>query len=84
MAIDLLCTITFQPEGGHDPEDLSGIEKEWWQTLIHDLDATELEVARESVRSVVTDMESQPTDSLPEHLQTKLSVLKQFLNGELN
>jgi hypothetical protein len=83
IATDLLCAVTFQPSGGHDPEETAALEQDAWQTLIHGLSPEELAAVQTSVRRAITDLESRPSDTLPEHLQGKLAILKQFLDGEL-
>ena len=83
IAIDLLCTVTFQPPEGNDPEQMADLERDAWQTLIHDLTPAELEAVQASVRTIILELESHPADALPSYLQEKLSVLRQFLGGEL-
>ena len=83
LVIDLLSAITFQPADGTDPDDLATLEQTAWQTLIHGLSPDELTAVQSSVKSAVAVLSQEAVDSLPEHLQVKLSVLQQFLDGEL-
>jgi len=84
LAIDLLCAITFPPESGNDPEDMADLERTSWQTLIHSLTPVELEAVRATVRENIVHLQSKPIGALPRHLQSKLSVLQQFLDGKLH
>ena len=83
IAIDLLCSLTFQPSGGHDPEDLASLEQDAWQTLIHGLSSEELAAVRSYVQTVVEELQERSDDEMPEHLESQLSVLQQYLDGEL-
>lgn len=81
LTVTLLSTITFQPAEGMDPDEVAAIEQEAWQTLIHHLAPAEREAIEKCVHAQIAELQSQ--GSLPEHLETKLSVLQQFLAGEL-
>ena len=83
ITIDLLCAVTFQPPEGNDPEQIAELEQQTWQKLIHDLSPAELEAVQSSVRNVISELSRVPVDTLPTHLQEKLYVLQQFLDGEL-
>lgn len=84
MAIDLLCALTFQPEGGHDPEDLAQIEQSWWQTLLHDLSPEERHEAEKAIQKQIERIRSLPQESLPTHLQDQIAMLEAFMHGELD
>jgi len=82
MALDLLCTLTFQPEGGHDTDLLVEMEQGWWQTLIHELDTSEKEQVLNAAQAVIVELQSQTV--LAPHERHKLSTLEALVRGELS
>jgi hypothetical protein len=83
LVIDLLSTLTFQPESGLDPDAVAAVEQTAWQTLIHDLSPNELAAVRESAQRMIENFASR-ADSLPGHLQSQAVVWQQFVDGELS
>jgi hypothetical protein len=81
MALDLLCTFTFPPVGGHDPEDLSDLERAWWQTLINDLKPEEKEQVVAAATKEVSHLRARKT--LPKHLHAKLHALESYVAGTM-
>ena len=83
MAVDLLCTLTFEPAGGHDPEDIADLQRNWWQTLIHDLSVDEARQIAAAVRRQVDDLRSPSRQPLAPHLAIRLKTLESYLRGKL-
>jgi len=84
MAVDLLCKLSFSPEGGHDPEDMADVEQGWWQSLIHDLSPHEHEEVVLAAKRQIKELRSTPPASLPGHLQRQLDTLKPNVDGGQN
>jgi hypothetical protein len=83
MAIDLLCELTFEPDS--DPEDVSNRAASWWQTLIYDLDPEEERLAKQVAQEFVADLETREARvPLSGNDAQRLSVLRQFISGELS
>ncbi len=84
MAVDLLCKLSFRPEGGHDPEEMADTEQGWWQTLIHDLSPHEHAAVVLAVQGQIEELRSIPCSSRPEHLQRQLDTLEAYISDALN
>jgi hypothetical protein len=84
MAIDLLCQLSFVPDGGHDPEDVAATEQRWWQILIHDLSPEEHLQVINAIRSRVDEFQSSRLAFIPEHLKRQLETLQAYIAGEIN
>jgi hypothetical protein len=83
MAIDLLCELTFSPDT--DPEDASDRTASWWQTLMHDLDPEEERLAKQVAQEFVAELETRAARApLSGNDVQRLSVLRQFISGELS
>ncbi|MCG8668417.1 MAG: hypothetical protein MI867_03320 [Pseudomonadales bacterium] len=81
ILIDLLCHITVEPEGGHDPEDTADLQINAWQTLIHDVSDSEKEILKVAAQAKLASMES-ISDPSPEQEQI-IGILGAYVSDEL-
>lgn len=81
ILIDLLCHITAEPEGGHDPDATADLQIDTWQTLIHELG----DVEKNSIKAAAKiKLEALLKLSLATPEQEQLiDILDAFINDEL-
>ena len=81
LLVELLCHISAEPESGYSEDEKDDIKIDSWQTLIHDLDASEKNIVKEAIRSKAESLKAQT--SLSYELQDLVAILDDFLNDEL-
>lgn len=79
--IELLCHITTEPDGGHDPDDTADLQIDSWQTLIHDLNDSEKKIIKLAAKEKLTALLNLPSVT-PEQEQL-IGILDAFENDEL-
>jgi hypothetical protein len=81
MLVDLLCHITAEPDGGHDPDATADLQIDSWQVLINDLDSAEkkgIKIAATKKLALLQDL----TLISPEQEQL-IGILDAYINDEL-
>jgi hypothetical protein len=81
ILVDLLCHITAEPDGGHDPDATADLQIDSWQVLINDLDSAEKEgikLAATKKLALLQDL----TSTSPEQEQL-IGILDAYINDEL-
>jgi hypothetical protein len=81
ILIDLLCHLTTDPDGGHDPDDTADLQIDSWQTHIHDLDGPEKKVIKLAASKKLNVLLSLSATT-PEQEQL-IAILEAFINDEL-
>jgi hypothetical protein len=81
ILVDILCHITVEPEGGHDPEVTANLQINSWQTLIHDLDEQEARIIKIAAHAKLESLTGIATPT-PEQEQI-IGILGAFINDEL-
>lgn len=81
ILIELLCHITAEPDGGHDPDDTADLQIDTWQTLIHGLNNSEKEIIKLAAKEKLTMLLSLPSVT-PEQEQL-MGILDAFVHDEL-
>lgn len=81
ILIELLCHITTEPDGGHDPDNTADLQIDTWQALIHELNDSEKEIIRFAANEKLTSLLSLPSVT-PEQEQI-IGILDAFNNDEL-
>jgi hypothetical protein len=82
VLVDLLCYLSIEPEDGLDIDEAADLQIDSWQTLIHELTATEKEVVKVAVKNKLTTMLSIERPS-PDQEQL-MAILDAFINDELH
>jgi len=81
ILVDLLCHITAEPDGGHDPDDTADLQIDSWQALIHELDSSEKKTIKLAASKKLTSLLAIPS-ATPEQEQL-VDILNAFINDEL-
>ena len=81
ILIDLLCHITAEPEGGHDPDVTADLQIDTWQTLIHELGDVEKNSIKASAK-IKLEALLKLSLATPEQEQL-INILDAFINDEL-
>ena len=81
ILIELLCHITAEPDGGHDPDATADLQIDTWQTFIHELG----DVEKNSIKAAAKiKLEALLKLSLATPEQEQLiNILDAFINDEL-
>ena len=77
LLVDVLCHMTFEPEGGHDPEDTVDLQTYAWQTILNDLDLNEERAVKQAVEHKLAAMPE--SDDLTPEQEKQLAMLKACL-----
>ena len=81
ILVDLLCHITAEPDGGHDPDDTADLQIDSWQTLIHDLNDSEKETIKLAAQKKLSLLQS--FSSVTPEQEQLIAILDAFINDEL-
>lgn len=81
ILIELLCHITAEPDGGHDPDATDDLQIDSWQILIHSLNNSEKEIIKLAAKEKLTMLLSLPSVT-PEQEQL-MGILDAFVHDEL-
>jgi hypothetical protein len=81
ILIELLCHITAEPDGGHDPDITADLQIGTWQTLIHELSDSEKDLIK-SAAKVKLESLLKLLSPTPEQEQL-IDILDAFISDEL-
>lgn len=81
ILIELLCHITAEPDGGHDPDTTADLQIDTWQTLIYDLSDSEKDLIKSAVKIKLESL-LKVLSPTPEQEQL-IDILDAFISDEL-
>lgn len=79
--IELLCHITAEPDGGHDPDITADLQLDTWQLLIHEISESEQYLMREAATKKLSAL-LQVSSPTPEQEQL-IDILDAFSHNNL-
>lgn len=84
LLIDLLCHISFEPEGGHSEDARDDLQIDTWQALLHELSDEDAQLIKLAAQQKIAQLEKLAneggvsSDQADAHL-----MLSAFVNGEM-